>query len=187
MGQSIEWIPSPHFGERGGTVDTVVVHYTVTGSVEETVGLFRMVDKPASAHYVIGKDGRIVQMVDLERKAWHAGTSAFHGRPDVNDFSVGIELGNWGLLKETDGVFFVWPEEYRMEYRGGPPVYAGGEWWDTFPEIQYHATAGLIEQIREHYPLITPDRIVGHGDVALPKGRKIDPGLAFDWERVRRR
>jgi len=184
--QSIGWLPSPHFGERSGMVDTVVIHYTVTGTMEETVDLLKTGAASASAHYVIGKDGQIIQMVDLGKKAWHAGTSEFQGRPDVNDFSIGIELVNWGLLKEMDGVLFVWPEGYQTVYQGRSPIYAGAEWWDPFPEMQYRALGELIGQLRVYYPLITPDRIVGHGDVALPRGRKIDPGLAFDWERVRK-
>jgi len=185
-GQSIGWIPSPNFGDRNGMIDTVVLHYTVTGSLEETIDLFKDRGKRASAHYVIGKDGQIIQMVDVGKKAWHAGTSEFHGRPDVNDFSIGIELVNWGLLKERNGVLFSWPERYGTEYQGRSPVHKGGEWWDPFTEMQYRVLAHLIGQIRVHFPLIAPDRIVGHGDVAIPRGRKIDPGLAFDWDRVKK-
>jgi N-acetylmuramoyl-L-alanine amidase len=185
-GQSIGWVPSPNFGQRSGLIDTVVLHYTVTGTLEETVDLFKETGRGTSAHYVIGKDGRVVQMVDIEKKAWHAGASEFQGRPDVNDFSIGIELVNWGLLKERDGVLFVWPQGYGIEYHGGSPLYVGGEWWDAYTENQYRVLSCLLDQIRVHYPAITAERIVGHGDVALPRGRKIDPGLAFDWERVRK-
>lgn len=185
-GHGMRWIPSPHFSERKAVIEAVVLHYTATGSLEETIDLFRMEGEGASAHYVIGKDGRIVQMVDVEKKAWHAGTSEFQGRPDVNDFSLGIELVNWGLLKEKKGILYAWPGDYGTEYAGRSPLYAGGQWWDPFTEIQYRVLTELVRQIRVHYPGITPERIIGHGDIALPRGRKIDPGLAFDWERVRR-
>ncbi len=45
-----------------------------------------------SAHLLIRRDGELVQYVPLERRAWHAGASSFRGRPDCNDFSIGIEL-----------------------------------------------------------------------------------------------
>ncbi len=183
-GRLVEWIPSPHFDERIGMIDAVVLHYTATGSLEETIDLFQREGKRASAHYVIGKDGRLIQMVDVEKKAWHAGQSEFQGRSDVNDFSIGIELVNWGLLKERDGVFFAWPGDYGTEYRGQSPVYAGGEWWDSFTGMQYRVLTELIREIRVRYPSVTSDRIVGHQSIALPRGRKIDPGLAFDLERV---
>jgi N-acetyl-anhydromuramoyl-L-alanine amidase len=45
-----------------------------------------------SAHFVIGRDGALVQFVSCERRAWHAGVSSFEGRTRCNDFSIGIEL-----------------------------------------------------------------------------------------------
>lgn len=45
-----------------------------------------------SAHFLIRRDGEIVQFVDIRRRAWHAGVSAWRGRAACNDFSVGIEL-----------------------------------------------------------------------------------------------
>jgi len=185
LGRSIGWRPSPHFSEREGTVDALVLHYTVTASVGETVKLFRKVDQGASAHYIIGKGGKIVQMVDLEKKAWHAGSSMFQRRRDANDFSIGVEIVNWGLLKEEDGRFFVWPGTYQTPYKGPPPVKVDGAWWEPFTEMQYRVLGALITEIRTHYPAITSDRIVGHADIALPKGRKIDPGSAFDWKRIK--
>jgi len=45
-----------------------------------------------SSHYVIRRDGAVVQFVPPERRAWHAGASAWRGRTRCNDFSIGIEL-----------------------------------------------------------------------------------------------
>lgn len=45
-----------------------------------------------SAHFLIYRDGALVQFVPLERRAWHAGASRWRGRERCNDFSVGIEL-----------------------------------------------------------------------------------------------
>lgn len=45
-----------------------------------------------SAHFVIRRDGRLLQFVPCAKRAWHAGVSAWKGRERVNDFSVGIEL-----------------------------------------------------------------------------------------------
>jgi N-acetyl-anhydromuramoyl-L-alanine amidase len=52
-----------------------------------------------SSHFVIRRDGHVLQFVSCDRRAWHAGTSCWDGRDNCNDFSVGIELE--GL--ETDG------------------------------------------------------------------------------------
>jgi AmpD protein len=45
-----------------------------------------------SSHFLIRRDGELVQFVPVERRAWHAGASAWRGRGACNDFSVGIEL-----------------------------------------------------------------------------------------------
>ena len=45
-----------------------------------------------SAHFFIRRDGELVQFVPVNRRAWHAGRSAFEGRADCNDYSIGIEL-----------------------------------------------------------------------------------------------
>ncbi len=45
-----------------------------------------------SAHFLVRRDGSVVQFVPVERRAWHAGASAWRGRSRCNDFSVGIEL-----------------------------------------------------------------------------------------------
>jgi len=45
-----------------------------------------------SSHFLIYRDGELVQFVPLEASAWHAGASRWRGRERCNDFSVGIEL-----------------------------------------------------------------------------------------------
>lgn len=45
-----------------------------------------------SAHLLIRRDGEVVQFVPFQQRAWHAGVSMLNGRPQVNDFSIGIEL-----------------------------------------------------------------------------------------------
>ena len=45
-----------------------------------------------SSHFLIRRDGDVVQFVPVERRAWHAGASSWRGRSRCNDFSIGIEL-----------------------------------------------------------------------------------------------
>ena len=45
-----------------------------------------------SAHFLIRRDGEVQQFVSCDERAWHAGKSCFQGRPNCNDYSVGIEL-----------------------------------------------------------------------------------------------
>lgn len=45
-----------------------------------------------SAHFVVRRDGEVLQFVDCDRRAWHAGRSRWRGRDNCNDHSIGIEL-----------------------------------------------------------------------------------------------
>ena len=54
-----------------------------------------------SSHFFIKRDGEIVQFVNAEQRAWHAGQSFCLGRENANDFSIGIELEGWD--EATDG------------------------------------------------------------------------------------
>ncbi len=54
----------------------------------------------------------------------------------------------------------------------------------AYTERQYRRLAVLCRQLIQRFPAITPNRVVGHSDIA--PGRKTDPGPAFDWIRLRR-
>lgn len=45
-----------------------------------------------SSHFLVRRDGRIVQFVPCNKRAWHAGASNWRGHSRCNDFSIGIEL-----------------------------------------------------------------------------------------------
>jgi AmpD protein len=53
----------------------------------------------------------------------------------------------------------------------------------AYEERQYHALAHVIGALCRAYPRLSPARLTGHSDIA--PGRKTDPGLAFDWPRLR--
>lgn len=53
-----------------------------------------------SAHFLVRRGGAVIQFVNCEQRAWHAGVSSFEGREACNDFSIGIELEG-----RDDGLF----------------------------------------------------------------------------------
>ena len=58
-----------------------------------------------SAHLLIRRDGERVQFVPFQRRAWHAGLSAYQGREACNDFSIGIELEGCDAVTYTDAQY----------------------------------------------------------------------------------
>ena len=55
-----------------------------------------------SSHFLIRRNGEIVQFVPCQRRAWHAGVSSWQGRARCNDFSIGIELEGSDFVPYTD-------------------------------------------------------------------------------------
>jgi AmpD protein len=104
-------IHSPNFDERpaGASVDLIVIHAISLPPGEfggaGIVQLFTNALDPAghpyyaeihalrvSAHFLIRRDGELIQFVSCDKRAWHAGASCWRGRERCNDFSLGIEL-----------------------------------------------------------------------------------------------
>ncbi len=62
-------------------------------------------DLQVSAHLLIDRSGKVIQFVDFDRRAWHAGDSSHCGRQGCNDFSIGIELEGTDDIPFTDGQY----------------------------------------------------------------------------------
>jgi N-acetylmuramoyl-L-alanine amidase len=176
----VEWAASPnHYPRRASEITAIIYHYTAGGSQESMVKYFQDTASKVSAHYVLGRDGKIVQMVPLDQAAWHAGVSTLGGVSAVNHFSIGIEICNWGRLTKKGDKFYV---EKGEPYGGPTPVHADGAYWEPYTDAQFKSLARLTNELLAKYPI---KHITGHSDIALPKGRKIDPGPAFDYGRVK--
>jgi N-acetyl-anhydromuramoyl-L-alanine amidase len=103
--------PSPNCGERPADVaiSLLVIHNIslppgqFAGSYIEDFFLNRLdvaahpyfaeiAGLEVSAHFLICRDGEVVQFVAGDRRAWHAGRSCWQGRENCNDWSLGVEL-----------------------------------------------------------------------------------------------
>jgi N-acetylmuramoyl-L-alanine amidase len=131
--------PSPNFDNRpeGTDIDMLVLHYTGMKSAE--LALERLCDETAkvSAHYMIDEQGTVFQMVEEDKRAWHAGVSFWRGHTDINARSIGIEIVNQG---------------HEFGYR-------------PFPDIQIESVIELCQLILARHPI--PKRnVVGHSDIA---------------------
>lgn len=126
--QPARWCPSPNFGARPegdtGQVDLMVVHNISLppgefgGGYIEALFQNRLAPEAhpyfaeiahlqVSSHLLITRTGEVVQFVNLNDRAWHAGASCHSGRDNCNDYSVGIELEGTDTLPYSD-------EQYRV-------------------------------------------------------------------------
>lgn len=145
-----QWIASTNFGVR--KPNYVMIHHTAQHSLEQTVQTFHNQKVGVSSHYVIARDGKIVQMVNDLYRAHHAGLGRWGNDTDLNSSSIGIELDNNGTtdpwpevqikalmdlldyLKETYNIpaaNFIGHMDYAPSRKLTRPVSLGRHWQNT--------------------------------------------------------
>ena len=70
------------------------MHYT-EGNFHTSFEMLAL-DQGVSAHYLVREDGWIDSLVPEDKKSWHAGESSWRGKSAVNNWSIGIEIVNYG-------------------------------------------------------------------------------------------
>ena len=77
---------SPNFGPREPDVivDMLVFHYTGMRTAKDAIDRMCNNESRVSAHYCICEDGSVVQLVEEENRAWHAGLAFWRGKTNIN-------------------------------------------------------------------------------------------------------
>ena len=157
---------------RGKMKPTIIVlHYTGSGGKDGSgdASYLSRASTRASAQLVIGREGDIHQLMGLNEKAWHAGKSKYNGKANLNHWTIGIEIDNWGWL---DGRGINLPEDQiHHETRFNLKT------WEKYKPAQLATVEEAIAAICEYYDI---EDIVGHEEICVPYGRKQDPGPALD-------
>lgn len=176
------------------TPEIVVLHDTA-GRLEKgnSAGYLASANSgKASVHFVIERDGTIVQQVPTNRRANHAGKSSFHGREWCNGFSIGIEIVNPGRMSAVTGSrdskarawwgqIFDEDEGYDLAWR--QTEYHGEGMWMAYTEEQIDAVIALLEVLFRD--ISTLSDITTHWYVS--PGRKIDTNPLFPLGPIRAR
>ncbi len=134
-----ETLPSPCHDARadGAGIDILLLHYTGMASAEAALARLTDAASRVSCHYLVHEDGRIVQMVAEDRRAWHAGLGVWEDETDINSRSVGIEVVNPG---------------HDCGYR-------------PFPAAQVEAVIALSADICRRRGIFA-ERVLAHSDIA---------------------
>jgi N-acetyl-anhydromuramyl-L-alanine amidase AmpD len=165
-----------------------VVHFTAGRSKKGAKDAQATIDygaKQGYAYFCIASDGTILQAAPLNKWGNHAGSSAYPGLgSSVSSKLVGIEICNAGNLKKlSDGRYKAWfdetydESEVRESVRKDnitPGIY------HKYTEAQEKALIELLVWLKRNNPdAFSFDFVVGHDEVATPKGRKSDPGASL--------
>lgn len=156
---------SPHFNNRQPSA--ILLHATGVDFDETIAFLSGQKGVEVSCHYVIDRDGTIYQLVNEEKRAFHAGAGVWRQITDMNSVSIGIEL--------------VMPSDEEIVIEGAKypeKVFSHVD----FSQEQIQATIDLVKDIQSRYPRIKKENIIGHHEMSFK--RKFDPGPCFPWDEL---
>lgn len=179
--------PRANKDRTNGTVNTinplyVVMHYTANDSAAAAVNWLTK-RGGSSAHFVIGRNGQVTQLVKTNTIAWHAGRSSWEGRNGLNWYSIAIELVNVGYLTIRDNDYCSHYGKIVDRSEVGFGKYPNKEnvsevGWQTYPLVQIEAALELCFALKAKYPSLKD--CIAHSDCS--PGRKFDPGPMFPLE-----
>lgn len=165
-------VPSPNRDERpdGIGVDLLLIHHIslppgrFSGDAIERLFTNRL-DPQAhpyfgqlaglrvSSHFLVRRRGELLQFVDCDARAWHAGVSSFLGRERCNDFSIGVELEGDGETPFTQAQYRrlaalvrLLRERYPLRWLAGHSDVAPGRKTDPGPFFDWQR---LLEGVRD--------------------------------------
>ena len=131
---------SPNFSKKNRLkkdIRFVIIHYTGMQSEIESIKRLKNRKFKVSCHYLINRKGRIIQMVEEKKIAWHAGKSKWKKLKNLNKNSLGIELVNKG---------------HQFGYQ-------------SYSKEQINSLIILCKYLKKKY-LIKKDNFLGHSDIA---------------------
>lgn len=169
---------------KAGDLDTIIIHYTA-GPFQPSLNTLTNPRAKASAHLIVGRDGRIAQLAPFNIMTWHAGRSYYKGRSGFNKYSIGIEIENDGSLKKSGNVYRAW---YGATHKEEDVVKAThrnqrtAKYWHTYTQPQIELVTEICRQLVEAYDI---KYILGHEEIC-PQNKQ-DPGPAFPLDDLRYR
>ena len=136
----------------------LILHYTV---LPDDKSVTVLTQQSVSAHYLVNNlgDNEIYQLVDENKRAYHAGVSAWRSDKNLNDTSIGVEIVNMGYKADA----------------------AGLKTFEPFSDEQVKKVAALAKDIVTRYQ-IPATNVLAHSDIAPT--RKQDPGPLFPWKKL---
>ena len=131
---------SPNYSKKTrkkSQIKFIIIHYTGMQSEIESLDRLKNPKSKVSCHYLINRAGKLIQMIEDQKIAWHAGKSRWKNIKDLNDNSIGIELVNKG---------------HKFGYQ-------------KFTISQINKLIRLCKKLKKKYK-IRKNNVLGHSDIA---------------------
>ncbi|WP_345954087.1 N-acetylmuramoyl-L-alanine amidase [Mucilaginibacter sp. PAMB04168] len=164
----------------------VIIHHTAQDSTQQTLHTFTLARTQVSAHYVVGRDGKVIHMLNDYLRSWHAGVGKWGSITDMNSCSIGIELDNNGLepfqdaqiksllslltyLKKTYNIptaNFLGHSDIAIPRKTDPSAYFP---WKTLAQNGFGFWSDdVLELAPENFDYVSALRIIGYDTQKLP-------------------
>jgi N-acetyl-anhydromuramyl-L-alanine amidase AmpD len=150
---------SQYFAEESAKTQIYLHHTAGNGNAEAVSRYWNGTSDRVATAFVVGQDGLIVQCFSSKHWAWHLGISKaeFKGQgakyQNLDKASVGIEVCNWGYLKEKDGKFYNYVNarvpESMVTTLDEP--YKGFKHWYKYTDAQIESTRQLLVYLCDTY------------------------------------
>lgn len=202
--EKVKKIPTVNF-QNEISPKYLIIHYTACESTNYVIDWFRRspnqgnIDK-ICAHIIIDFDGTIIQLAPFNSRCNHAGYSCWDSVTGLNEHSIGIEIMNLGFCEKLkngayrtlvgtrkDGTYiykyFTFSDEKIVKKNHKHKFWLENvyQYWFDFNDKQIDALTELAKLLIVEYKLTF---ILGHDDIS--PGRKLDPGPAFPWSKLRK-
>jgi N-acetylmuramoyl-L-alanine amidase len=171
-----DWVGTVNFGMR--KPNYVIIHFTAQDSLAETLHTFTVTHTGTSAHYVVGKSGKVVHMVNDYLRANHAGSGKWGSVVDMNSISIGIEInGNepytdaqvkslLALLTRLKSAYgiptanFIGHEDFAPKRKPDPGPFFP---WKKLAEKGFgYWSDDILELAPENFDYVTALRLIGY-------------------------
>lgn len=175
-------------------VDALLFHWTATPATVQGTSNRARIERwlawvgqghsrtPSSTHFVVLRDGVVLQGAPLTDRTWHAGIAEWRGRRSLNRWTIGVDLDCVGPLRLIDDRYV---DTYGGEHHGEVDHDPDGRAYEPYYSAQIDAVCELVARLIRVWPHLADDpaaSLVGHSQVS--PGRKQDPGPLFPWGEV---
>ena len=187
-GSPVSFVQTPHQGRPASLRPLLLVLHTMGGgSLNACLARLREPLAKASAHLVIGRDGKVVQMVPFNRRAFHAGRGRWGPLDDLNAHAIGILLENGGRAqKRADGGHWLLARGFQRRLEPDEVVLARQKheseesFWQAFTPDQVETAVMVGQALHAAFRFA---EMLGGEDIA--PGQSDEPGPAFPMMQVR--
>lgn len=168
----VKFVKRGNFKTKSGNARGLVVHYTVSGNEKKNaLGVVNWLAQSKLGCLVMDKDGIIYAPEDYDFQkdvVFHAGRSSWLGHDNVSYYNIGMEICCWGLGSKV-GPF--------RESKGNANIIHGK--YQAYTDKQEKSLINFCLWQLDVNPEFEIAWIAGHDEIAVPKGRKQDPGASL--------